>query len=93
MYNVKSCMVEISIKTELPVHKQEHRAVMIIEVPLQLNYASYEEAKTCAIGLALQEFHRRLEKCKDTRLLLKELGIEDLTPSDFHVSDAILLEN
>lgn len=93
MCGVKSCMVEISIKLEVPVHKHEHRAVTIIEVLLQLNYDSDEEAKACAIGLALQEFHRRLEKCKDTRLLLKELGIEDLTPSDFHVSDAILLEN
>ena len=93
MSNYKACLMEISIKPELPVHKHGHHLVTIIEVSLQLSYTSAEEAKTCAIGLALQEFHRRLEKCKDTRLLLKELGIEDLTPSDFHVSDAILLEN
>ena len=93
MNNYKSCLTEISIKLELPVHKHGHHLATIIEVPLQLSYTSYEEAKTCAVGLALQEFHRRLEQCKVTRLLLKELGIEDLTPSDFHVSDAILLEN
>ena len=92
MSNYKSCMMQVSIKTELPVHKHGHHAVTVIEVPLQLSYATDEEAKTCAIGLALQEFYRRMENCKDTRLLLKELGIEHLTPSDFHVSDAILLE-
>lgn len=60
---------------------------------MRLSYSSCEEAKACGIGLVVREFHRRLEKCKDTRFLLKELGIEHRTPSDFHVSDAILLEN
>ena len=65
----------------------------VIEVPLQLSYESGEEAKACAISLALQEFHRRLENCKVTRLLLKELDIEHLTACDFYISDATLLEN
>ncbi len=91
MRNYKTCMTEVSIKTDLPTHNNGHHSVTVIEVPLRLNYDCDVEAKACGAALALQEFNRRLGKSKVTRLLLKKLGIEHLTSSDFYISDIILL--
>lgn len=81
-------LMEVSLNEGLPIHRWGHRLITIIEVSLQSSYDTIEEERRCVTALALEEFSRRFNNCKVTKLLLKKLDLADRTLSDFCISAA-----
>ena len=81
-------LMEVSLNEGLPFHRWGHRTITVIEVPLQSSYDTIEEERRCATALALEEFGRRFNNCKATKLLLKKLDLTDCTLTDLCISAA-----